>query len=1136
MEKNVTLYQASFNPSDPNIVVVVGKGFFKFYKLTDNQLKHTGQQVKNKEENISNDYTVHTWIEKENKIVLCNAQGDIQIYDSNGEYKCTVLTSPQRQLLISCVLPCSKGFIISESNTMISVYFRAEKNKDQKNPYKLRESFKLSTGYSLVWMTRDPVNDKAIDEPNEDKIIFSLSNGQLLSATINYDNIAATKIDPVICEFHTAKITGLDMCLMRPFVVTSSIDKTIKIWNYNTNALELSFPFVEEVQSVSIHPSGYHLIAAFSTTVRLMNIFSDKLKQYKELPFKKCNEVKFAHGGHLFALVDADAVIVFDFYNLIQINKVTGLASAISCMNWFEDDSGFVFCSINGRVAVCPYNGDKTIIDQDTNSNFTCSLKIDGKPDMFASGQFEFVKKYTPEESKKKQDNDEKEHKEEKKSGLLRAVSMNTKSHISQLAVASVGNTSNPTNSHILIAGTSDSNKPGSLRAYKYPLTGFFIETQAHSTQVSRIKVSPNEKMVFSAGNDGTLAQFRVVMKGEENKNVDSLHFPFKEILTNKQELEDKLKEIQQLAQSEAEIKEANKRQSEALEAAKNKELEELRRRKNEAIGSGNSDIEELTKKREEIISNCKETLTKMEEEHQKKIVREKEEHIKKMEDENKELKKLKETMEKKKEDFDKKKQAFDEDFKKSLNQLEKEHYQKIEEYKKKLEELEKQQLESEQKYEEKRKSIEESKDKTMEKKIIDNIQETQKINNEGLLRKQELMEYKKTETNDSKEISTKNQEIRKKDQELKGIEEQNISLKKLIKNLEIEIEERKGTLEEKKKRVAELNRKKQELNKFSFVLDYKIKELRRDINPKEQEIQKLKEQAANMDQELKQFKRVNCNLCLIVEDMQLRQKGMRREIKLQKEKLDQLNSYLSKFQEEISECANKTGNYRALKESIIELHKKFVLEEVKANTIDTDVQKEYSLHRKHLENKVQSFNNKIAKDQEDHKKENIKLMKENVELIEQINELRKALIFKYRKQKQDVDCPKPKDAKGKAKQIKLDEDRLAELSDEITNINAQIELAKKHVKLPPIERPKSGQERLEEEEIKHELDQLSQKDDEEEEEEEEEIVTENPQQIASGGEPNAKQAEEQKKASSPKEELMQKDAHEISSEAKSPS
>jgi hypothetical protein len=49
-------------------------------------------------------------------------------------------------------------------------------------------------------------------------------------------------------------------------------------------------------------------------------------------------------------------------------------------------------------------------------------------------------------------------------------------------------------------------------------------------------------------------------------------------------------------------------------------------------------------------------------------------------------------------------------------------------------------------------------------------------------------------------------------------------------------------TLKEKTRRINDLRTKTQELEKFKFVLDYKIKEMKTEIMPRETEAQKLHE------------------------------------------------------------------------------------------------------------------------------------------------------------------------------------------------------------------------------------------------------------------------------------------------------
>lgn len=73
---------------------------------------------------------------------------------------------------------------------------------------------------------------------------------------------------------------------------------------------------------------------------------------FKDLPIKNCYEVKFSHGGHLFAVVNNVMVQVFNFYTLdqpphYQFKAQTGKFQA---MCWEEDDLGVYLGTSDGFV------------------------------------------------------------------------------------------------------------------------------------------------------------------------------------------------------------------------------------------------------------------------------------------------------------------------------------------------------------------------------------------------------------------------------------------------------------------------------------------------------------------------------------------------------------------------------------------------------------------------------------------------------------------------------------------------------------------------------------------------------------------------------------------------------------------
>jgi len=103
----------------------------------------------------------------------------------------------------------------------------------------------------------------------------------------------------------------------------------------------------------------------------------------------------------------------------------------------------------------------------------------------------------------------------------------------------------------------------------------------------------------------------------------------------------------------------------------------------------------------------------------------------------------------------------------------------------------------------------------------------------------------------------------------------------------------------------------------------------------------------------LKHFNRVNQNLALIVDDLRMRQEGLTHEVEHLKEKLDEQEAYQKKFKDDVYEVLFHVNDYKKLKAGVIRLHKKYVLEEIKNEQGDNDLNKEYGNKRKHLEKNV---------------------------------------------------------------------------------------------------------------------------------------------------------------------------------------
>lgn len=78
----------------------------------------------------------------------------------------------------------------------------------------------------------------------------------------------------------------MDACIKKPFIATTSIDRTVKVWSYtaqNGFNLEIDHHVKDEPCCVAFHPSGFHLVVGFNERIRMMNLFEKILAPYKDI-------------------------------------------------------------------------------------------------------------------------------------------------------------------------------------------------------------------------------------------------------------------------------------------------------------------------------------------------------------------------------------------------------------------------------------------------------------------------------------------------------------------------------------------------------------------------------------------------------------------------------------------------------------------------------------------------------------------------------------------------------------------------------------------------------------------------------------------------------------------------------------
>merc|ERR1711977_316143 len=194
------------------------------------------------------------------------------------------------------------------------------------------------------------------------------------------------------------------------------------------------------------------------------------------------------------------------------------------------------------------------------------------------------------------------------------------------------------------------------------------------------------------------------------------------------------------------------------------------------------------------------------------------------------------------------------------------------------------------------------------------------------------------------------------------------------------------------KKKNAQLKKKNQELEKFKFVLDYKIKELRKQIEPKDLEINGMKETIKEMDAELERYNKTNQVFELDNQSLQLKLDALHKELMKQRSTLADSEALNRRFRTDLEETVQYIQDYKMLKASVKLLYQRHCGDPVESAHIDEDVQKEYNRQREYLEKSVENLKRKLARDTDLHRYEATRFMQENASLIKEINDLRREI------------------------------------------------------------------------------------------------------------------------------------------------
>jgi WD40 repeat protein len=943
-EDETPLTQCTFSPGKNPRIAVTGDHLFKIYKLENNKLI----------DEILPDPKLgtilcHLWLS--DTVLLC-ANATCDIISVLSESRDSVLVEKKdfehRDGPYLAMMRHKKGFVAASDAGYLTV-FDATSTPHQ---YVAIRCVKLFGDEFPI-----PPHTIAID-PSEENAIVSLENNRLVSLSLtNGDYLLNTEEKPLLMPFHEGAILSCSLCIRKPLIATCGVDKTVRVWNYLDNNLEIVKEFTENVYSVSIHPDGFSILIGFGDKLRFCSVFYEDIKPIQEFSIRGCRCVKFSSGGHLFAAVNGSKIQVYSALTFQLVNTLHRHSAGVHSLIWGESDT--VLASVGNDGAMYIHRPENVNRDDSCTTAQVQYVSLTSSPDftsIYITGSDMKVK-------------------EVQNGQVAREVLFQTVH--TQLVMSN--------NGQMLFSGTKD----GKVVSFGLPIGGDRLSLNCHTGAVTSVAISFDDSLLFTTGEDGVLCIFNIRDKDNRIRNPERSFFS-EEVQTTKNEIDEKANQLRtaeaerqdlemtfkmkrEMIESTHKSKEAKIREDAKKEKDKNRILSENRKKdKDEAEMNNNAREKQLTQ-------HWDDTIAAQEDEFGKKIIQ---------------AHKICENLQNEKD-------RTENEWKNRIKAGQAKHMQVIEElqntHRKRLQDARMALQEMEDKKQTRIKQIEE-----MQKQITAERDSAIAACEKRLREIQVENEQKRTHLQDEhlnkvKECSTLQKQYEQQQIERNRLTDQKDKLQaqlndlnKEISRLNEEIKQKDATILERGIKIENVKKENQELEKYHQVLNHQENMLHGQMDPLDRKIEKETKDIAAMDGSLETAHRKTSDQNTLITEMQATLRSVIEQERRQDQRLTAARSYFEQMKYDLHDVVQHFHAKDELKTLFLSFHNRYMKnEKVEDIQLDEDVEEEHHRQKATLEKQLMELRRQHIRDDGFQSKEQGRLLLQNAALIDELQGLR---------------------------------------------------------------------------------------------------------------------------------------------------
>ncbi|GBG74137.1 hypothetical protein CBR_g17848 [Chara braunii] len=382
----------SASPWEATCLVANGRKNIRFFSISGDPVP-VKQSVVSTGRKPDSSFTRHAWLMAD-LVAVATDKGEVLLY--GDEVFLGTITLPE-PLAIEQIVALRQGFFVVDEVGMFTVFelTAAGENRVQKHGGESSSaSYPISRGSAGAGggafgggLMGAPYAIKKTFKPTVDRItcVSLFFPDTHVVCGLESANIGILELEGeeegvfelLRSGFHTGPVLGLDSCVQKRGFVSFGADQSIRLWNYESKKCMLRKTFHEVCFSVSLHPSGFYLVAGMVDKVRLFYILGDDLRCIREILIPASKLVSFSKGGQLFAVCKQNLISLFQTYSTSSTSAgiLRGHTANIKGIHWGPNDATLVSCGQDGAVYVWDvnsYSRDKDVDHVKKMSSYSC--------------------------------------------------------------------------------------------------------------------------------------------------------------------------------------------------------------------------------------------------------------------------------------------------------------------------------------------------------------------------------------------------------------------------------------------------------------------------------------------------------------------------------------------------------------------------------------------------------------------------------------------------------------------------------------------------------------------------------------------------------------------------------------------